>query len=111
MEKAQYHMYVIVNKIQLLHIEKGKKLASNLVGLIKLSQVNIFWQYITTANIDLQCSKLKVHPAPCVHILAVGCKDFSTCAFFFFNILITSYIRKNTWTNCQVHSFGYLCAI
>ena len=27
-----------------------------------------------------QCSKLRVHPAPCVHILAAGCIDFSTCA-------------------------------
>ena len=27
-----------------------------------------------------QYSKLRVHPAPCVHILAAGCTDFSTCA-------------------------------
>ena len=27
-----------------------------------------------------QCSKLRVHPAPCVHVLAAGCRDFSTCA-------------------------------
>ena len=27
-----------------------------------------------------QCSKLRVHPAPCVHILAAGCIDFSNCA-------------------------------
>ena len=28
----------------------------------------------------IQCSKLRVHPAPCVHNLAAGCKHFSTCA-------------------------------
>ena len=27
-----------------------------------------------------QCSKLRMHPAPCVHILAAGCMDFKTCA-------------------------------
>ena len=26
------------------------------------------------------CSKLRVHPAPCVHNLADGCTYFSTCA-------------------------------
>ena len=28
----------------------------------------------------LQCSKLGVHPAPCVHILAAGCTNFSIYA-------------------------------
>ena len=27
-----------------------------------------------------QCSKLRVRPASCVHILAARCTDFSTCA-------------------------------
>ena len=27
-----------------------------------------------------KCSKLRVHPAPCVHILAAGCTDVGTCA-------------------------------
>ena len=27
-----------------------------------------------------QCSKLRVHPAPCVHNLAAGCMAFETCA-------------------------------
>ena len=35
---------------------------------------------------SLQCSKLKVHPASCVHILAAGCIDFANvqpvCACF-----------------------------
>ena len=25
-----------------------------------------------------QCSKLRVYPAPCVHILTAGCMDFET---------------------------------
>ena len=30
----------------------------------------------------MHCSKLRVYPAPCVHILAAGCiiTDFETCA-------------------------------
>ena len=30
--------------------------------------------------LELQCSKLRVHPAPYVHILAARCMDFETCA-------------------------------
>ena len=32
------------------------------------------------APIIIQCSKLRVHPAPGVHILAARCMDLATCA-------------------------------
>ena len=54
----------------------------------------------------------EIKGAPCVHILAAGCTDFSTCAPFVCMVYLTYdylYIRKNTQTNCRVHSFGYLC--
>ena len=35
---------------------------------------------IETALKLFQCSKLRVHPAPGVHILVAGCIDFETCA-------------------------------
>ena len=31
-------------------------------------------------TLHLQCSKLRVHPAPGVHISAAGCIGFETCA-------------------------------
>ena len=46
-----------------------------------------------------QCSKLRAHPAPCVHILAAGCTDFETCALGVCTIFPSfnrAYILSNT---------------
>ena len=40
----------------------------------------IFQQAFDNVHMYKQCSKLRLHPAPCVHILAAGCIDFETCA-------------------------------
>ena len=40
--------------------------------------------------IAMQCPKLRVHPAPCVHMLAAGCTGFSTCAPGMCMLLLTS---------------------
>ena len=45
-----------------------------------------------------QCSKSRVHPAPCVHILAAGWTDFSTCApgvHMLYNILLPLYKEEH----------------
>ena len=57
-----------------------------------------------------QCSKLRVQPAPCVHILAAGCTDLSTCApgVNMLFIILLPLNKETTLTNCWVNSFGYL---
>ena len=40
----------------------------------------IYQKKMEIVIIGEQCSKLRVHPAPCVHILAAGCMDFKPCA-------------------------------
>ena len=42
--------------------------------------IYIYIYIYTYTYMYIQCSKLRVHPAPCVHILAVRCMDFETCA-------------------------------
>ena len=48
-----------------------------------------------------QCSKLRVHPAPCVHILVAGCIGFRTCApsrCMLFSNFHYDHIEMNPWT-------------
>ena len=54
----------------------------------------VFAQVVNSLIVILkQCSKLRVHPSPRVHILVAGCTDFCApgrCMFFFeiLNIVI-----------------------
>ena len=67
-------------------------------------------KYCHEIEITMQRSKLRVHPAPGVHILAAGCMDFKPCApgmyISVFNI-INTLIQKCTYekiAGCMVLS-------
>ena len=70
-------------------------------------------KYIHVKIISLlcRCSKSRVHPAPCVHILAAGCMYFETCApgvqaFPTFVIGLYSEKHMNRWPGASF--LGYL---
>ena len=65
-------------------------------------------EYILT----IQCSKLRVHPAPGVHILAAGCMDFKPCApgmCMYIPNYEYLHIEMCTLNDGRVHGFVYLC--
>ena len=59
-----------------------------------------------------QCSKLRVHPAPGVHVLAAGCMDFKPCApgvCMYIQNSVYLYIEMSLRKGSRVHGFVYLC--
>ena len=83
-------------------------------SIAEILQIIVRGVYVKKSEIRLKCtslfqsSKLKVHPAPGVHISVAGCTGFRTCApgrCMLFPILYYDHIEMSSWTFSRMHGF------
>ena len=60
---------------------------------------------IDLCTIHMQCPKLRVHPAPGVHISTAGFWRCAPSVCTFFELFIIAIYWEGSWSNFWVHSF------